>query len=329
MTDPNTATPPPDTTSQPAPGETAKESPSPAATAPGADSGAVAGPQKPTSKDRVAMARERLRLKTERLKAKQAQTEGRAAAEKLAQELDEARRAANEREAEIKQALEDPVGWAAKKGRKADDTIRKFLASDDPNANQVSALEALRAELEAEKSARLKEREEREKREKEAQRAQQEEYEGRAIAGFVKQVSETDAKKYPYINYMWTPQEIARETRALHEWAKKEGHRYSFEEIATYFDKRCKTRYESQEAKRKELFPESAPEPAKGKPGQATRAAASVPKIGQATAPAARERPRAAQARLTREEQAEEDIRLLREASARDRAAAEAQARKH
>lgn len=314
-------------TSQSAPeGAPPEPSPSPG-NAPGADSGAPAPPAKPTAKDRVAMARERLRLKQEMQKARAAQTEGRAAAEKLAKDLEDARKAANERDAELAAALEDPIAWAAKKGKKADDAIRRFLASDDPNAKQIEAVEQLRRELDAERKARETERQERERREQEAAKARQEEAEGAAIAGFVAQITGEQKKKYPYISLVWTPQEVARETRALHEWAKKEGHRYSFDEVAAFFDKRCKTRYESQEALRRELLPESATEPAKGKNGQATGAAASA-RSGQASAPVARERPRVVQAK-TREQEAEEDLRMLREASAKDRAAVEASQRKN
>ncbi len=328
---PKNAAPPP--AAEPAPGAAPV---SPAGEAkPGADS--AAGPAK--AKDRAAFQREGFRLREERKRlqedAKRKDTETATRFADLEARLKASDERAAKAEADRQAALEDPVGWAAKNGRTPEQTIQHHIAKDTPEA---AIAEAKREAAEAKKAAAdlAKQRDEdraalAKEREEEKKQATQAAQTG-ACKAFVQTVANR-AKEFPYLNSMYDASEIeakAAQFQAMalaEKWTDAQGHEhvgkaYSFDEVAKAFEGFAKRAYDLKEARRLELLGASSEE---AEPVSATGVQAK-PALGKASQgkPAPKpnaEAPPKATRRLTRAEQEEEDLRALRAATAKDRAA--------
>jgi hypothetical protein len=311
---------------------------SPAAQA-GADSAApVGGKDKPAegaappkAKDLASLRREGFRLRQFR-KELQAGTEKQIAEMKA--QLDgvlakhsaaEAKAAQLEKERE--EALKDPISWAEKHGRKADDTVTGYVKKNTPEAaiedtkrevaEERAKREALEKQIAADREREKKEREEQAAKQRETALAQQ-------VNGFVYNVTNAP-KKYPYLNFMYEKHEIQAKAAETQKLALANGEVLSFDDVADAFDKFAKAAYERKEAKRLELLTPEEGEPAtaagvqaKPVPGNGRREASSGPGTTRTTPKP--EVPKLSR-RLTRAEQDAADLAALKAATAKDRAA--------
>jgi len=325
----------------------------PSAKPPGGDSAAASDPNAPASpgpvkaKDHAALAREAFELRQRQKAIRAKEQEWTKERETLAAQAKEAETLRNElaaAKADREAFLKDPIAWAQKHGgAKAEQAIQAWLNSTTPekalaelreaDAKRASEVEELKAELKRRDEAAAKEREE-------TQRQQAAAAEQALVRGFVSAVT-SDAKKYPHLNALFEPEQIAAKAREFSEMAKREewideagnrrvGKAYSFAEVANAFEQYAKRVYDKQEERRKSLLTpsEEGAEPGtalgvqtKPAPGNGRREGTNGP--GTSTTPKPEKKPRI----LTRREQEREDLAKLRAAMAKDAETAKATAR--
>lgn len=172
----------------------------------------------------------------------------------------------------------------------------------------------------------------------EAARKGQEERQAQAraaqVAGFARAVSEGEsAKTYAYLNAMHSPAEIRAMAAEIQEWAESEGKTFTFDQVASHLDKRAKTLYEERKERLLALAGTPNGTPAAGlappiQTGRSGDASAGNGHRGNGPGAGATPQGRGNQRRvLTREQEQEEDLAALRKATAKDRAARDAEAK--
>lgn len=304
-----------------------------------ADSAALAAGSPPApakAADKAAVAREAFRLREARrdvgkqVAALQEQ-HTKALADMKAQ-LDELAVGQKSWQEERKAFLADPIEWAQKNGHKAEDAIRGYVAKGTPEAAiEAARKEAAEARASADELKKLREQDkvDREKEREDGQKQAKAAAEQGACKAFTRSVT-ADAKKYPHINAMYEPAEIEAKAAefqrlaAAEEWTdaggnKHVGKAYPFDDVANAFERSAKAAYEKKQARIAELTssPDEEPGPALGiqkklVPGNGRREGTNGPDAERAPKP--KPKPRT----LTREEQAKEDMALLRKAFEQD-----------
>lgn len=308
---------------------------------PAGDSAAAKPAQPPKAKDHAALARIGARLREERRELKtKGETWEREKTELTAKvgELSKLGEELAALKAERESFLKDPIAFAAKHGgAKAEEAIQKYVNDTTPEKAIQSALEeaaAARREAAEARESLTKWRKEQEEGEVKRQKEQLEAAKQSSVRNFTGIVVR-EGKKFPYLNAMYSPEEIqakALEFQAMaerEEWVdeggrKQVGKAYSFEEVATAFEGFAKRAYDKrQETLRGLLTVPEGTEPGSGPgveknpaPGNGRREGKDGP--GNSTPPKQQRRlPRT----LTREQEAEQDRALLRKAFAADEAA--------
>lgn len=254
----------------------------------------------------------------------------------------EERKASDERIAKLERQLAEVTSGnpLMRPGVDPEKAVREFVAQGTPEAKQLELekrleqADAARAALEK----RIEEAEKKREEERGAQtRAQAEAQEQAALRNFASVATSGEAvKKYPHLNAEFTPAEVLAKAREVHEWAKTQkwkdpqgkvhtGASYSFEEVANFLESQAKQVHKMREDRRKAVL--GSPEPpataprANAPPGNGRRVPGQPPRVeGPTVKPHVR-------ARMTREQEAAEDLAALRKATAADAAAKARQAK--
>lgn len=230
-------------------------------------------------------------------------------------EVESAKREAAEERAKREAWEKAPLRRAREAGQDLDQVIRDGIGDQTPErvaADALAEAKAIREEISAKEAAQQKAWQEHQQRQEEQQRQE-------ARTGFCRTVvSAKDAAgraKYAYIHAEWDDAELARHTAIFDDWARGEGKSYTFDQVAEYLDGIAKRTYESKSERRRALEqPAPGPEDRdKPPPGRDPRGNGSAPHTTKGKAP-----PRA----LTKDEQAEEDLAILKRAMEADRVAA-------
>jgi colicin import membrane protein len=350
---------PPEATPAAAPAPKAEPAkPAPAATPPaggsgshpaaqaGADSAAAAKPGDPPA---PAKARDQATLAREAARFRQARREANSQVEAIKAEYEtkfaETKRQldtlASESKAwqEERQAfLADPIEWAQKHGgATAEKAIQSFVAKGTPEAAIAEAKrEAAEAKAATEELKKLREQD---KADRETERAESEKQaraaaESGACKAFARTIT-VEAKKYPYINALYSAEEIEskaaqfQQIAAKEEWTDEQGRKrvgkaYPFDEVAKAFEQGAKIAYDKRQARLAELTApaDGDPESASGiqmkpVPGNGRREGNRGPKTGAESPP----KPKPSRI-LSRKEQEDADRAMLREAMRKDLEAA-------
>ena len=301
--------------------------------APDSEAATPEGEPKPTVAERGEFARRRHALseqkKQVRERERQAEARERAADER--QKASEARVAALEKQIEAL-SKGNPL---LREGADPEANIRELLAQGTPEA-KVIALEKQLAEDRAKREAleqrldkEAKERTEAEEKRRVEGTAQAE---ARTLQNFVQLVSVTQKAKYPYLNAEFEAPEILALAREANQQAKSQkwkdpqgkwhtGATYTFDEVANALEAHAKNTYKTRDDRRKALLAGSQEPPAtepraKAPPGIGRRAPVQAPRVAETPKPRVDVR-----RRMSREEEQEADLAMLRKATSEDAAA--------
>ena len=278
-----------------------------------------------------------------------------AAIEKAKYEAREAKRALKERETAAAQQLKAEQDMRAKleadladlrkqfesmskgnplKGRAdAEAVIREFVEGETPERKTAAEIaEAKRVAQEAVQRAERIEAERKKERE-DQQAAQAAANKARAVDGFAQSVTSGDeAKKYAYLNAMHTRTEIRAMAAEIQEWAESEGKTFTYEQVALHLDKRAKSLYDERkerlDALRAVESGGSAASAGLAPPASTGRAGNGSAGNGHRNGPGTDASPKKPPSRtLTRQQEEEEDLAMLRKATAADAAERNRQAK--
>lgn len=333
----------PTTTAQPPPVATPQATAEPGKP-PGGDSGAVVDPAAPPApakaKDLAAVSRQGFKLREATRLAKQAAASAQSAftqqLEPLRAQLGDLTKAQKEWQAERAAILADPVSWAEKNGRPAEQTISGYVAKGTPE----EAIRLAREEAAAATAAAKELREALAKRDTDAA-AEKEEgakaaraaAEKGACVAFTRSVV-AKAKTFPFINAMYSPEEIEAKAAqfqaiaAKEEWTdetgkKRVGKQYPFEEVAKAFEANAKAAHDKRQARLAELTSSQEEEPgtapgvqAKPVPGNGRREGTNGP--GTTRTALTPEKPKAKPRALTIAEQRKADLQMIQDAQRKD-----------
>ena len=284
----------------------------------------------PTAKDLRGFAKRR-HLLSEKQRALKAREEAFAIRDanwqRLAQER-EAKEAARDKQiadmqAEIEAYKKSPLVKAAEAGADPNEVLRDYMDRSAPERQ----IKALADELAALKKEKAQEAERQRQAELQRQQAWQHHQEQQAVISFTNAITK-EAKKYPNLCGEYTPQQIAEQAWEVHQWAKsqkwqdettgevRQGVEYTFQQVAEFLEHRAKAAYAQKEERRKSLLEPQAP------PGQQAETEAAPGSGSREAGPARTEKqkPKTPPRPLTAEEQKAEDLAMLRDAMAKDKA---------
>lgn len=204
----------------------------------------------------------------------------------------------------------EALAVAVEQGGDVNANITGYIEKTAPE-RKIEALEKAMAEREA----RDRQREQEWIRQREQENVQQmQRAEQAALQSFVSTVSAA-TKQYPHLNAEFEAHEISGHAAHISQWAKTQGHTYSFEEVANFLERQAKLVHDSREQRRKSLLTP----PAEGDSGSGPREPNGQFKTNgsQRTSPKPAERKQLSRV-LTRDQETEQDLAAIRLAMAKD-----------
>lgn len=207
-----------------------------------------------------------------------------------------------------------PMAAAKAAGRDLNDVIREGIAESTPEKIAEEARAEVR-KLREEQAAKEKAQQEAWQKQQQQAELQQRNDARTSFARAVVTAKTAEGKaRYAYIHAEWDDSDLAKYTAQFDDWARSEGKSCSFDQAAEYLDSLAKIMYERRSERRQRLFGESAP----GSTDRDTQSPGRDPR-GNGSEP--RTKAKAASRPLTKAEQEEEDLAMLRRGIEADRAA--------
>jgi hypothetical protein len=225
-----------------------------------------------------------------------------------------------QREADLEKKLEaiktNPAEAYKVLGWDKDEFFGRILSDGKPTERHLASEAIKRAEAAEKKLDEYLASEKKGRDQAEAYRRQQEN--ARAIEGFAGHLV-ANPKDFPHLVRMHTKAEIAAQTQEICDWAVKNGHRYSDEEIASFLESRAKDRYTRiREAEKQlgtsEATPDGSAAEAEGPKGLAAGSGPPQTRTANGKAPVKPNGKRA----MTEAEKDEWAVSLLKQATAKD-----------